>query len=240
MLERSKDEFLSIASHELRTPLTAIRGNASLIKKYYGDQLPNSDIVEMVEDIHESAIRLIDIVNDFLDASSLEQGKMQMNPESFLPSEIIESVVHELNAWAESKEVQLQIDESVAKMPEVTADKHRIKQVLYNLIGNAVKFTNKKGTVRVAATNDAHKVYTRVIDTGKGMSPENQRLLFRKFQQAGVSMLTRDNTNGTGLGLYISKLIIEQSEGTIKLESSEPGYGSTFTFSLPKTRSVDQ
>ena len=234
VLERSKDEFLSIASHELRTPLTAIRGNASLIKKYYGDQLPNSDTVEMIDDIHESAIRLIDIVNDFLDASSLEQGKMQMSPEPFLPSEVIESVVHELSTWAESKGVTLQIDPGVTSMPQVTADKHRIKQVLYNLIGNAVKFTDN-GTVTIAATSDDNKVYTRVIDTGKGMSPENQRLLFRKFQQAGSNLLSRDNTNGTGLGLYISKLIIEQSQGMIKLESSEAGKGSTFMFSLPKT-----
>jgi len=163
----------------------------------------------MIDDIHESAIRLIDIVNDFLDASSLEQGKMQMNPEPFLPSEIIGGVVHELKAWAETKGVQLKVDESVANMPQVTADKHRIKQVLYNLIGNAVKFTDK-GTVRVAATADANKVYTRVIDTGKGMSPENQGLLFRKFQQAGPNMLTRDNTNGTGLGCISQNLSLSK------------------------------
>ncbi|MFI5270820.1 MAG: ATP-binding protein [Candidatus Saccharimonadales bacterium] len=234
VLERSKDEFLSIASHELRTPLTAIRGNASLIKKYYGDKLPNSDTVEMIDDIHESAVRLIDIVNDFLDASSLEQGKMHMTPEVFLPSEVIGDVVHDLNAWAESKNVGLFIDPSLANTTSVTADKHRIKQVLYNLIGNAVKFTNE-GTVTLAATQDQVKVNIRVIDTGKGVPAESQKMLFRKFQQAGANLLTRDNTNGTGLGLYISKLIIEQSGGRIKLESSEAGKGSTFVFSLPRT-----
>lgn len=232
VLERSKDEFLLMASHELRTPLTAIRGNASLIKKYYGDRLPDKDTIEMIDDIHESAIRLIDIVNDFLDASALEQGKMQMNPEPFSIQEIVTSVVRELHTLAESKDITLVADPSIAALPEVTADRQRIKQVIYNLIGNAVKFTARGSiTIRGRASDDF--VYITVADTGKGMSAENQRLLFRKFQTAGTSLLTRDNTKGTGLGLYISKLIVEQSGGSIALERSELGKGSSFVFSLP-------
>lgn len=234
VLERSKDEFLSIASHELRTPLTAIRGNASLIKQYYGDRLPDKDTVEMIDDIHESAIRLIDIVNDFLDASSLEQGKMKMNPESFLLEEVVQGAIRELHTLAGSKGLTLVCDPSVATAPNVTADKQRIKQVIYNLIGNAVKFT-ETGSITITTRSDEHFVYVNVTDTGKGMSAENQRLLFRKFQQAGGSILSRDDTKGTGLGLYISKLIIEQSGGTIGLESSELGRGSSFAFSLPRT-----
>jgi signal transduction histidine kinase len=234
VLERSKDEFLSIASHELRTPLTAIRGNASLIKQYYGDRLPDKDTVEMIDDIHESAVRLIDIVNDFLDASSLEQGKMTMNPEAFLLGEVIDGVIRELHTLADSKGLTLNSDPSVASAPSVTADKQRIKQVIYNLIGNAVKFTDNGG-ITIQARSDDHLVYVTVTDTGKGMPAENQRLLFRKFQQAGGSLLSRDDTKGTGLGLYISKLIIEQSGGAIKLENSELGKGSSFSFSLPRT-----
>lgn len=239
ILERSKDEFLSIASHELRTPLTAIRGNASLIKKYYGDRLPDKDTVEMIDDIHESAIRLIDIVNDFLDVSSLEQGKMKMNPEPFLLSDVVSSVTRELKALADSKGITLISQPDAATAPSVTADKQRIKQVIYNLIGNAVKFTDK-GSIITAIHADEHFVHVTVTDTGKGMSTENQRLLFRKFQQAGDSLLSRDATKGTGLGLYISKLIIGLSGGTIGLQSSELGKGSTFTFSLPTTKLEDQ
>jgi len=233
VLERSKDEFLSIASHELRTPLTAIRGNASLIKRYYGDRLPDKDTVEMIDDIHESAIRLIDIVNDFLDASSLEQGKMKMNPEAFSLAEVVEGVIRESHTLARSKGLTLVSDPSLASAPSVTADKQRIKQVIYNLIGNALKFT-ESGSITIKTHSDEHFVYVVVADTGKGMSTENQRLLFRKFQQAGGSILSRDDTKGTGLGLYISKLIIEQSGGTIKLESSEIGKGSSFVFSLSR------
>jgi signal transduction histidine kinase len=235
ILERSKDEFLSIASHELRTPLTAIRGNASLIKKYYGDRLPDKDTIEMIDDIHESAIRLIDIVNDFLDVSSLEQGKMKMNPEAFSLGDVVSGVMRELKALADSKGITLLSQPDVASAPSVTADKQRIKQVIYNLIGNAVKFTDT-GSITIAARADEHFVYVTVTDTGKGMSTENQRLLFRKFQQAGDSLLSRDATKGTGLGLYISKLIIGLSGGNIGLQSSELGKGSSFTFSLPRSK----
>jgi signal transduction histidine kinase len=235
ILERSKDEFLSIASHELRTPLTAIRGNASLIKKYYGNRLPDKDTVEMIDDIHESAIRLIDIVNDFLDVSSLEQGKMKMNPETFSLGEVVSSVLRELKALADAKGLALVSQPDVAGAPNVTADKQRIKQVIYNLIGNAVKFTDT-GNITISAHADEHFVHVMVSDTGKGMSTENQRLLFRKFQQAGDSLLSRDATKGTGLGLYISKLIIELSGGSIGLQSSVIGKGSSFAFSLPRTK----
>jgi signal transduction histidine kinase len=234
VLERSKDEFLSIASHELRTPLTAIRGNTSMIKKYYADQLADTDLNEMVDDIHESSVRLIAIVNDFLDVSALEQGKMRMNPETFHLQEIIEGAVHELKSLCDAKGIALIADPRVVEAPPVNADKQRIKQVVINLVGNAIKFTDQGG-ITVGARSDDNFVYVTVADTGRGMPPESQRLLFRKFQQAGEKLLTRDTTKGTGLGLYISKLIVEQSGGRIGLESSVAGKGSVFAFSLPRT-----
>jgi signal transduction histidine kinase len=234
-LERSKEEFLSIASHELRTPLTAIRGNSALIKKYYGERLPDKDVSEMINDIHESSVRLIEIVNDFLDVSSLEQGKMNMTPESFLIQDVVTDVFRELQSLVETKGVQLIADQSLATSPAVTADKHRTKQVIYNLVGNAVKFT-EKGSITIGARADDGFVYTIVTDTGRGMSAENQHLLFRKFQQASSSLLTRDTTKGTGLGLYISKLIIELSGGKIGLQNSTLDKGSSFVFSLPRTK----
>jgi signal transduction histidine kinase len=234
VLEHSKDEFLSIASHELRTPLTAIRGNTSLIKQYYFDRLPDKDVAEMVDDIHESAVRLIDIVNDFLDVSALEQGKISMKAEAFPVGETIGEIVHEMQNLCTAKGITLQSDPDTAAAPAVMADKRRIKQVLYNLVGNAAKFTDQGG-ITVGARADDNFVYVTVKDTGRGIPPENQQLLFRKFQQAGGgSLLTRDTTKGTGLGLYISKLIIELSGGKIGLESSKADQGSAFTFSLPR------
>ncbi len=233
VLERSKDEFLSIASHELRTPLTAIRGNAALIKKYYAASLTDPDLSEMVEDIHESSIRLIGIVNDFLDVSALEQGKILMKPEAFALTDVVNEVSRELQSLCDTKGLQLVCDPSVAGAPPVQADRQRTKQVIYNLVGNAVKFTDK-GSITISARADDDFIYTAVTDTGRGMPVDSQRLLFRKFQQAGSSLLTRDTTKGTGLGLYISKLIVELSDGKIQLDSSEPGKGSSFSFSLPR------
>lgn len=232
-LERSKDEFLSIASHELRTPLTAIRGNSALITKYYAADLTNKDLAEMVNDIHESSVRLIEIVNDFLDVSALEQGKMPMKPEPFELKEIITDVVRDLHELCQSKGIELIADPSIVTAPPVMADIQRIKQVIYNLVGNAVKFT-EHGSITISTKADEGHVYVWVVDTGRGMSLENQKLLFRKFQQANSNLLTRDTTKGTGLGLYISKLIVELSGGKITLLKSEEGVGSTFGFSLPR------
>lgn len=233
ILERSKDEFLSIASHELRTPLTAIRGNAALFKKYYSPQITDKNMTEMVDDIYASSVRLIKIVNDFLDVSALEQGKILITPELFSLADVAQDVAHEMQSLCMAKGVELRVDPVMANAPSVVADKQRIKQVIYNLVGNALKFT-EKGSITIRALYDKNFVYTAVTDTGRGMSPENQRLLFRKFQQAGSSLLTRDTTQGTGLGLYISKLIVERSGGQIWLDYSEVGKGSTFAFSLPQ------
>jgi signal transduction histidine kinase len=233
VLERSKEEFLSIASHELRTPLTAIRGNAALIQKHFNDRLSPEEVLDMVGEIHSSTIRLIEIVNDFLDASALEQGKMTIEPAEFNLSEVIDEVSHELANLCAAKGLQLLIEPSTQNM-QVFADRQRVKQVLINLVGNAVKFTDS-GSITIATTADDKLLSVFVTDTGRGMSADSQHLLFRKFQQAGSSLLTRDTTKGTGLGLYISKQIVEQSGGKIWLEQSAPEKGSTFAFSLPIT-----
>jgi signal transduction histidine kinase len=236
VLERSKDDFLSIASHELRTPLTAIRGNASLIKKYYAASITDQSMAEMIDDIHESSVRLIGIVNDFLDVAAIEQGKIRMQPEVFKLQEIVEEVVRELEQLCKAKGVVLRADPSVQMASPVMADKQRIKQVIINLVGNAAKFT-EEGSITISASADDQFVHVTVTDTGKGMSEESQKLLFHKFQQAGTSLLTRDTTKGTGLGLYISKLIVELSGGKIGLQSSVLNSGSAFSFSLPRSSS---
>jgi signal transduction histidine kinase len=235
VLERAKDEFFFIASHELRTPLTAIRGNSSLIKTYYAQYLKDKDMAEMVDDIHSSAVRLIEIVNDFLDVSALEQGKIQMRPERFALADVAGEVLRELGSVTHAKGVKLVLDPSMESAPQILADRQRMKQVIYNLVGNANKFT-ANGSITLSARVSDTTVECLVTDTGTGMSEENQRLLFRKFQQAGDSLLTRDATKGTGLGLYISKLIVEKTGGRIGLVRSEPGKGSTFVFSVPRAK----
>ncbi|HET8991428.1 MAG TPA: ATP-binding protein [Candidatus Saccharimonadales bacterium] len=231
ILERSREEFFSIASHELRTPLTAIRGNTSMILDYFGDQLKDNNVEEMIRDIYQSSLRLIEIVNDFLDVSRLEQGKMVYHLEAFEVSPLIESVIHEVATLGKDKGVEILFAQEVDP-PMIYADKNATKQIIYNLIGNALKFT-EKGSITIKLENASDSLKVLFSDTGRGMSPEAQQLLFHKFQQTGSSLLTRDTTRGTGLGLYISKLLVEQMNGQIKLESSAEGKGTTFSFTLP-------
>jgi signal transduction histidine kinase/sensor domain CHASE-containing protein len=234
VLERSRDEFFSIASHELRTPLTAIMGNAKMIIDYYSQKLNDQSLNEMVSDIHESSVRLINIVNEFLDVSRIEQGKMTFNMQYFDVTEVLEGVIYEMKHMLQSKNLYLRADDSMTHgtLSQVYADPARVKQILYNLIGNAVKFTETGGITISTETNDKF-LKVLVTDSGSGISEESQDLLFHKFQRANDNVLTRDVANGTGLGLYISKLLVEKMGGVIKLESSQPGVGSTFSFSLP-------
>jgi signal transduction histidine kinase len=234
ILERTRDEFFSIASHELRTPLTAIKGNASMLLDYYKDQLKDPNVREMVEDIHESSVRLIELVNDFLDASRLEQGRIQFKLEQFGIERVLEQVVYEMGAVLKQKDLYLKINKGAMKLdslPQIYADVNRTKQVVYNLVGNALKFTNKGG-ITVKAEKRAGFVRMLVTDTGVGMTPEQQKLLFHKFQQTGAELLTRDTTRGTGLGLYISKLLVEGMGGKMGVLESKPGVGTTFFFTL--------
>ncbi|HSX01420.1 MAG TPA: ATP-binding protein, partial [Candidatus Saccharimonas sp.] len=126
----------------------------------------------------------------------------------------------------------LHVTSPLGKLPEVYADQSKVHQVLFNLVDNAIKFTDQGGVTIKAKVEDGHLRFF-VIDTGKGMSEEAQRLLFHKFQQGADDLLTRDNTQGTGLGLYISKLILERMGGSIKLEYSEAHNGTAFSCSLP-------
>lgn len=231
-LERSRNEFFSIASHELRTPLTAIRGNTSLIQEFYKDKLPDEEIKEMIADIHESAIRLIDIVNDFLDMSRLEQGKMEFKKEKFDICALINEVLKEFQTTGSQKKLYMEYHQPSCQIPMVQADRNRTKQVLFNLLGNGLKFT-EEGGITIDTEIRENNIAVRVKDTGHGIPKEAQPLLFRKFQQAEENILTRDATRGTGLGLYISRLMIEGMKGEIHLEYSEAGIGSSFVFTLP-------
>lgn len=232
LLERSRDEFFSIASHELRTPLTAIRGNTSMIRQFYEGKVKDPMFEEMVDDIHDASARLIRIVNDFLDVSRLEQGKIKFNYETFTLSEVLETVVYEMASLARGKGNEIKIDKTLHAAPRVHADKDRVKQIIYNLVGNAMKFT-ENGSITISVRKEGDMLKVLVADTGVGISEEGQKLLFHKFQQAGEDAFTRETSRGTGLGLYISKLLVNRMGGVIALEHSELGKGTTLSFTLP-------
>lgn len=225
ILERSKDEFFSIASHELRTPLTAIRGNMSMVRDYFPDAMKDESLASMIDDTHAASIRLIEIVSDFLDSSKLEQGKMAftLSPVAIAPT--VESVARDLAPILKAHHNTIQLT-GLDKLPRALVDEGRYRQIVYNLLSNATKYS-ENGTIAVTADHDGHSITLHVTDTGKGITPENQKLLFHKFQQAS-DPLTRDDTKGTGLGLYISKLLAQHMKGDVFLEHTEPGKGSSF------------
>lgn len=232
VMDRSRDEFFSIASHELRTPLTAIRGNADMILEMYADKIPDKDMKDMLVDINASSVRLIDIVNDFLEVSRLEQGKIEVKKENFDLSEVIEKTMRDLKPAADRSGLSLTYTPPTTPLPQVYADKRHVVQILVNLIGNAVKFT-KQGSISVEVNIQGGLARILVKDTGIGIAEKNQALLFRKFQQAGEQILARDVTQGTGLGLYICNLLATGMGGAVGLEKSEVGKGSSFFFTVP-------
>ncbi len=232
VMERSRDEFFAVASHELRTPLTAIRGNSDMILEMYADKIVDTDMKEMLQDIKISSIRLIAIVNDFLEVSRLEHGKVEMRQESFDLTEVIVKVKRDMEASIEKSGIALLYTDPASPLPKVFADRNRVEQILVNLVGNAVKFT-EKGSVTIGIEDNGGFLKVLVSDTGIGISEYNQTLLFRKFQSAGEHVLARDVTQSTGLGLYICRLLISQMGGTIGIERSEVGKGSTFVFTVP-------
>ena len=202
-----------------------------MILEYYSKAVEDPELKAMIDDIHESSIRLINIVNDFLNVSRLEQGKMDFDKKEFKIDELISEVIAEYKTTGSQKNLSIEYIDTLLP-PPVMADSDKTRQILTNLIGNALKFTNEGG-IKIATMVSGKFVNVSVSDTGRGIPLKQQGLLFRRFQQAGENLFTRDTVGGTGLGLYISRLMIEGMGGKIWVEKSEEGKGSTFSFSLP-------
>ncbi len=226
-LERSRDEFFSVASHELRTPLTAIRGNSMLMKDYYPEIQNNAELSQMVDDVHTASIRLIMIVNDFLDASRLELGKVKFEMGVFDLGEVVKKALAEVRANVKEKKIEILFEVSRQGEFWVKADQARVMQVVINLMGNAVKFT-EEGWVKLWLEEGQGVVRMKITDTGPGMDKETQELLFNKFKQGRMRGYARDVSSGTGMGLYISRLLMEQMGGRAYLAWTEVGKGSMF------------
>ncbi len=231
ILERSRDDFFSIATHELRTPLTAIRGNASLIKDMYWDDIKSDEFKNMINTIDESSVRLIGLVGDFLDASRLEQGRFKYALEPVNLIDVARSVEKEYRAAGTLQGLYLKVQPPKQPLPQVYADFNRVKQIMINLIGNALKFT-KTGGITLTFSAENQEVEVHVTDTGQGISEEGQRVLFHKFQQANENVLNRDS-RGNGLGLYISRMLSEGMGGGVRVVESTLGRGTTFGLRLP-------
>ncbi len=225
-LNKMKDEFLSIASHELRTPMTAIKGFVSMIlEKDYGEY-PKS-IKEPLDDIFSSTERLIRLVNDLLNISRIEAGRMKISLSNFNLSDVVSEVMDSLSPVAKDANLQLKYPKDF--QGKVFADKDKVKQIVNNIVGNSLKFTDR-GYIEASFKKDGDFIEVYIKDTGIGISRQDQKKLFGKFQQ--VSGVQNGRPQGTGLGLYISQTVARKMGGDLWLEKSDAGRGSTFAFKL--------
>ncbi len=225
---RLKSEFLANMSHELRTPLTAIIGFSELMQEELFGPL-NDKQQEYIDDIHASGKHLLSLINDILDLSKIEAGRMELHPELIDVEALAQSAATIIKERIQA--ANLVLDVTVSPQHDyLYADARKIKQVLYNLLSNAVKFTPAKGKVSLSITDDGERVHFRVRDTGVGIAEADQVLLFQEFSQVDSSLSRRHE--GTGLGLALSKRLIELHGGEIWVESTL-GEGSTFGFSVP-------
>lgn len=230
-LDKQKTEFVSIASHQLRSPIAAIKGYTSLIidgsygemPKYLGDPLNR---------ILESGQRIGIMVDDFLNVTRIEQGRMSYDMQKHNVCELVNDVVEELQVVAEEKGIVLTTECDSLKEMFIGADEGKIKQIFSNLIDNAIKYT-QEGSIHVSVKQiePEHKVLIKIKDTGIGIDPDEVKNLFQKFNRA--SNANKTNVLGTGLGLYIAKEILKAHNGWVGVESEGIGKGSTFTVELP-------
>jgi PAS domain S-box-containing protein len=231
---RHKSAFLANMSHELRTPLNAIIGFSEVLgDKIFGGL--NDKQAEYITDIHGSGQHLLSLINDILDLSKIEAGRLELSPAEFDLPETCDNALVLMKERANRGGVTLhkELEEDIGV---ITADERKVKQVLINLLTNAVKFTGEGGSVTLRGRYSGDEVVISVIDTGIGIEKEDRELVFQEFRQVD-SEHTRKH-EGTGLGLALSKRLVELHGGRIWVES-EPGQGSTFTFTLPKQTAAD-
>jgi len=222
-----KSKFLASMSHELRTPLNAIVGFSDLLAEETSGTL-NTKQKRFVDHIKQGSAHLLQLINDILDLSKIEAGQLELHTEEFLVQDALPEVLSTIDPLAMAKNIRL--EQKLESKSLVRADRVRFKQILYNLLSNAVKFTPKGGQISIECVDDWDFVRVSVTDTGTGIRPEDQEVIFDEFRQGegradGIH-------EGTGLGLAITRRLVEQQGGRITVES-EFGKGSCFLFSLP-------
>ncbi len=226
---RAKEEFLAVMSHELRTPLTTIIGNSELL----AEQVTDDENGELIRSIEIAGRNQLALVNDILDMSKIESGKFAINNHPFGLSTILDEMEQMFRSRAQDKGLELTIRQKNVETHKLIGDIQRISQILINLLGNAIKFT-EEGVVSLTTDIKDGNLLFKVRDTGIGITDEMVGRLFTRFEQADSSISRR--YGGSGLGLYVSKMLVDLMGGEIMVES-ELGVGSTFIMKLPYRQS---
>ena len=227
-IDNSKTEFISMASHQLRTPLTAIKGYLSLlVERTYGEI--NEKEEKVLGNIFKSNERLIKMVGEMLDISKIDLGKMELEKKKVQIDEMVGSVYQEMLIKAKDKKLKLIFNKPKVKIPKILIDELKIRQVVQNLIDNAIKYT-EKGSIKLDIGKKEDSIIISVKDTGAGLNPKDKESVFNSFSRgsAGLDLFIE----GTGLGLYIARKYMDLHNGKIWAESDGPGKGSTFFVKL--------
>lgn len=253
-LDKMKDDFVSVASHELRTPMTAIKSYLWMALSGKGGDLTEKQKYYLIRS-YNSTDRLIKLVNDMLNISRIESGRISLDFNKVNMQNLVQEVYEEVKPRADELKLGIVINDTLSSskkngqsdkakehsgksikaegLPDVIADADKIKEVLFNLIGNSLKFTDPGGKITVHFSKNADMLNVHVTDTGRGIADKDMSTLFTKFGMVKGSYATNKKASGTGLGLYISKAIIELHKGKMDVVSDGVGKGSTFSFSLP-------
>ena len=229
---QAKSEFLANMSHELRTPLNAINGFSEIMAGEMFGPLGDPRYKGYAADILKSGQHLLSLINDILDMAKIEAGKMTLHYERVSLKEVVEDAARLMRGRVQEAGLKLVVD--APELPDVDADHRGLKQVILNLVSNAVKFTPEGGDIVIAVSQlDDDRMRVAVTDTGIGIAPEDLERLARPFEQ--VEGQHSKTTQGTGLGLALTKSLVELHGGRLTIES-EPGQGTTVSFELPMRR----
>lgn len=228
-IESIKSDFVSLASHQLRTPLSAVKWYAEmLMAKKHGDLSDKQQ--QYLREIYQSNQRAINLVNDLLDVSRIQEGQIHLELRPAKIEHVIEETIDGFASAAAASNITVNFEVINGPLPAVEVDQEKLKRVIVNLLSNSVKYTPQHGTVRITVQKDPGQFTISVIDTGVGIPQEDQKRVFDKFfRSPNVIKLAPD---GTGLGLFIAKSLIEAMGGKIGFRSEE-GHGTTFNFTLP-------
>jgi len=234
-IDQMKSDFISLVSHELRTPLTSIIGFVSFILDGKAGAINDRQRNSLAR-VQRQSKRLAALINDLLDISRIESGRIQMDQAPISLLEIVTQRLEEIRPQADEKSIQLALT-APESAPNILGDEARMGQVFTNLIGNAIKFTPNNGEVNVKVEADGNLLHVEVIDTGPGIPPEERQKIFDKFYQ--LSDISTRQQGGSGLGLSISKSIVEAHGGKLWIDDGNQGKGSNFQFVLPLVREDD-
>jgi len=228
-IENISSDFVSLASHQLRTPLSAVKWNTELLMAQKFGKL-NEKQLRYLQEIYRSNERAISLVNDLLDVSRIQEGEIHLDLRLAKVEDIIEEVIDNLDTLIRASRVKLNLEIIGGPLPKIETDREKFKRVVVNLLSNAVKYTMPGGTVKITAEQVASGIKVTVVDTGVGISKDDQKKIFNKFfRSASVLKFSPD---GTGLGLFITKALVAAMGGKISF-SSEENKGTTFYFTLP-------